>query len=246
MSHESSPCRPHSTSGITLRLALAGLVLLVGTATTGLAGERNLNPAVLPTQSSAYGKTYGEWSGAFWRWVFSQPLAGHPLLDETGEDAANGQSGKVWFLAGTFGGGATREVIVPVGKALFIAVLTTCYVNVPELGDPEWSPEQWKTVSAINASFIDGAEVSCKIDGVEVANLAGYRQRTPLGNEYMCTMPEGNLFDSFGLPAGTYGPAIDDGIYLLLAPLSRGKHTIRFSGSSGNFTSAVTYNITVK
>ena len=44
-------------------------------------------------------------------------------------------------------------------------------------------------------------------------------------------LPDANLF---GIDAGDYAPAVADGFYLLLAPLSPGRHTITFGGT-GNF-----------
>ncbi|HWZ68898.1 MAG TPA: hypothetical protein VNW89_13800, partial [Stellaceae bacterium] len=52
------------------------------------------------------------------------------------------------------------------------------------------------------------------------------------------------------LPEGIYSPAVDDGYYVLLAPLSRGNHTIHFQAEShssfGDFTQNITYNLTVE
>ena len=60
------------------------------------------NPGVLPPNSSVLGKSYGEWGAEWWKWAVSIPLAINPMNDQTGANAAQGQSGSVWFLAGTF------------------------------------------------------------------------------------------------------------------------------------------------
>jgi hypothetical protein len=52
----------------------------------------------------------------------------------------------------------------------------------------------------------------------------------------------------FGLPAGRYEPAVADGFYLLLPPLTPGPHTVTFGGSgnvAGPFTQSVVYDFTV-
>jgi hypothetical protein len=53
----------------------------------------------------------------------------------------------------------------------------------------------------------------------------------------------------FGIPAGTYAPAVADGVYLLLAPLTPGPHTISFGGTAFSFGSSfsqdITYHLTV-
>src|SRR5262249_11776095 len=51
----------------------------------------NANPGVFTPNSSPYGKTYGEWSAAFWQWEFSLPVDHHPLFDTA--PASTGQSG---------------------------------------------------------------------------------------------------------------------------------------------------------
>ena len=58
-------------------------------------------------------------------------------------------------------------------------------------------------------------------------------------------LPAGNLFD---LPAGRYAPAVADGYYVFLKPLSRGWHTITFGGTgylNGEFSINVTYHLRV-
>lgn len=201
----------------------------------------NPNPGVLPINSTPCGKAYGEWSGLWWQWALSIPADKNPMLDQTGEYAAIGQSGPVWFLAGTQGGTAERTVTVPAGNALFFPIVNFVWVNAPEFGDPPWSPEQEANARAVAAAFIDGATgLACEIDGRPVANIEDYRCQTPPGKDYMVAFPEANVW---GIPEGTYGPSVDDGIYLMLAPLSVGKHTIHFAVPG---FLEVTYHLTVK
>src|SRR5438132_1286978 len=75
-------------------------------------------PGVLPPNSAPYGKSYGQWSEAFFQWAFSLPVTAHPLFDTA--DCSAGQSGNVWFIAGNFTGTpVVRNCTIPVGKALF-------------------------------------------------------------------------------------------------------------------------------
>ncbi len=62
-------------------------------------------------------------SGHWWQWALSIPAAINPITDATGEFAAVGQSGPVWYLAGNFGGTTVRTVTVPADKALFFPIL---------------------------------------------------------------------------------------------------------------------------
>ena len=48
--------------------------------------------------------------------------------------------------------------------------------------------------------------------------------------------------------AGTYAPIVGDGIYIMLAPLAAGEHTVHFHGrlpDFGNFTLDILYHLTV-
>src|SRR4051794_31842313 len=58
-------------------------------------------------------------------------------------------------------------------------------------------------------------------------------------------LPDANLF---GLPAGTYAPAVQDGYYLLFDARTPGAHTIKFGGTGnfgGRFTQDITYRLLV-
>ncbi len=212
-------------------------------ATLALAG--NPNPKILPIGSSAHGQPYGVWSGVWWQWAYSFPADSNPVSDPTGEFAALGQSGSVWFLAGTFGTTVTRTVTVPAGQTLFFPIMNQIWINMPEFGDAPWSPEQNLYARALVADMIDqGINLACEIDGVAVNDITSYRCTTPFGAEYMVTLPENNVW---GIPAGTYGPSVDDGYWLMLTPLTPGKHTIHFTAAnSSGWNLEVTYHLTVK
>jgi hypothetical protein len=210
--------------------------------------------SIAPIDSQPYGKSYGEWSGAWWQWCYSIPPDVNPVLtDPTGKYASLGQSGPVWFLAGTFNNEtAVRKVVVPQGKALFFPIINYNWVNFPEYGDNPWSPEQEAMARGLAAQVIESAgELSCEIDGVVVADLMDYRCQTPTDGAYMVKLPRNNIWDVwlplYGLdvdvPAGSYGPCIDDGYYLMLEPLAAGKHTIHFAVNGGL---DVTYLLTVE
>ena len=61
-----------------------------------------------------FGKTYGEWAAKWWQWALAGPAGENAVQDTTGEFCdANQPKGKVWFLAGTFGGTVTRTCTIP-------------------------------------------------------------------------------------------------------------------------------------
>jgi hypothetical protein len=66
---------------------------------------------------------------------------------------------------------------------------------------------------------------------------------------YTTILPEGNLLQALGEPiaAGTYW-GVDDGVYIMLQPLSSGTHTLNFHGRfpQFDFTLDFTYHLTVQ
>lgn len=224
-------------------------------ATTDLPAAENQNPGILPINSKPHGKSYSEWAAAWWQWSVAIPATTNPLLDETGENASVNQSGQVWFLAGNSGGISERSITVPAGKALFFPILNQMYLGFPcdERNLPGCEVDQ--ALEAANdvptlLSFIepsmDGAELACEIDGITVQNLEGYRVRS--SSLYAVTLPNDSIYAGWGLPGGPYHPCVDVGYYLMLAPLSKGEHTIHFTSEAagGVFSLDVTYHITVK
>ena len=196
-------------------------------------GGGNQNPGVLPLGGSAFGHPYGEWAELYWQWVLAQPTSSNPQLDATGEFAGVGQSGPVWFLAGTFGSSAERNITIPSGKALFFAVQPwifgagtfDCEPTVPGV------PCDLPTLHAAAATATDGSSVvEASIDGVPVSDAIGYRAAD--GGSFSITVPADN---PIGVPAGTYAPQVTDGYWLLLAPLSLGAHTIQSHVVSNQF-----------
>ncbi|MBI4602515.1 MAG: hypothetical protein HY721_11200 [Planctomycetes bacterium] len=67
--------------------------------------------------------------------------------------------------------------------------------------------------------------VTCEIDGVPVVNAGSYRAESAA---FDFTLSD--VFVDFGYPPGPKGPAVSDGYWLMLAPPSRGSHTIHFTG----------------
>jgi hypothetical protein len=212
---------------------------------------RNANPQVLPVNSTPYGHSYGEWASMWWQWAFSIPLhdppytgpPNHPLFDETGSLCGVGQSGKVWFLGGVVNvsGTATRDCGVPAGRALFFPIANTECSTLEGNGTTE------AELRACAKASIDGVtDLEADIDGRGVQGLAGYRVTSPL---FSFTLPADNFLEFFGVPGadpGTYYPSADDGIYLMVAPLSAGSHTVHFHAMfNPSFTLDITYNLVV-
>jgi hypothetical protein len=102
----------------------------------------------------------------------------------------------------------------------------------------------WGNGRMSQSSYDELVQVSSEIDGEPVMDLARYRGQSLT---YMLMLPPGNRYDP--LPADTYGPAFDEGYYLMLAPLPVGEHTIHCHatrlGFFGDCHQDITYNLTV-
>ena len=208
----------------------------------------SLGPRAIPPKSKPYGKTYGEWSAAWWRYVVSYPLDINPLNDPTGANCGMGQSGPVFFLVGTTGGAAVRdECVVPVGKAVLFP-LVNFFGGVPEDGA---TPQDARDLISMVTNYID--ELFVTVDGVPLSNLWEYRFASP---DFSYTGAVDNPFDqACGTPGtcyeGYHDTGISDGYWIMLPPLPKGVHTISFGGHfyypdwGWEFEVDVTYNLTV-
>jgi hypothetical protein len=203
----------------------------------GAGAAGNPNPRVLPPHASAYGKTLGEWSAAWWQWAISIPVTAHPLFETAGCDTA--QSGKVWFLGGAFTGTATtRECSVPLGKAILFPVIN---VECSTVEPPPFFGANEEELRECADAFQDTAfDLSATVDGRDIQNLDAYRTQSPL---FEFSAPADNVLF---IPGPVSGESVSDGVWILLAPLSSGEHVIHFAGSFPGFPIDVTYNITVE
>jgi hypothetical protein len=233
-------------------MLLAAVILSFSLASAWAAGGDKDKIKIFPPDSQPYGKSYSQWSAAWWQWACSIPAAHNPLLDQTGQDATINQIGNVWFLAGNFGGASTRSITVPADKALLVPLFNQIYLgfpcddrNLPGC-DVDQALEQANDINTL-LSFIspsmDGAILSATIDGVPVRHLADYR--TESSALYTLNLVEDN---AFALPDGLYHPCVDTGYYLMLRPLAVGRHTLHFTGAiaDGSLNLDITYNLTVQ
>jgi len=233
------------------------LMLLLLFALAACGGSSGLSPdkevskvKPMPINSKPYGKTYGEWSVLWWQWLFSVPASKCPLLDQTGEFATEGQSGKVWFLCGSFGNEEPwhRTVTIPPGTALFIDLASGEADNV---GPRDLTPEQ---LLAEAKAYVDAVNVLyATLDGEPLSdNLYQYRSQAP--GPFSLTVPDktDNIWHFFGFDVVgsawseyTIFPCMADGYKLFLPPLSAGQHELHIKAGIEGYTGEVIYHITV-
>lgn len=190
----------------------------------------------------------GKLAANWWKWVIAIPFDENPMFDETGEFCDVGQSGKVWFLGSTFGFGVwNRSCDVPAGKAIFFPIVPALFF-APEDGETE------EEVRAGANASMDGVNLlKCTVDGIPLQDLLGLKDLFELRAEspaFVLPVPEESILIDFGFPPGARKPAVADGFWVLLAPLSEGEHVINFrmNIARGDFAGSkheVTYNLTV-
>lgn len=211
--------------GVLVVAGLTVVLVLVNNPTPAQADGGNPNPGIIPPHAKPNDKAYGEWAAAWWQWALSIPADRNPLLDPTGQFCDEGQSGPVWFYAGTFGSNAERHCTVPTGKMIFMPVYNWIFGAAVFDCEPTKPgvPCDVPTLRAKAAAAVNAAEiVEVTIDGKLVQDIHAYRQVCP--EPFEITLPEGAVF---GLPAGTFFPHVTDGFWLMLTPLSKGEHTLR-------------------
>jgi len=225
----------------------AAMALLLA-ATTGLADGRNPNPAVLPPGSTPHGRTYGYWAAAWWTWALQFPVEQSPITDPTGAYGSAGQKGPVWFLAGTLDGLAERSLTIPAGKRIFFPLFNV--FNDYSCPDPDMQPAPGQTLEEFLTEGAEAisdmaTELFAEVDDVPIQNLWDYRAHSDM--KMFTKHPSLLAFD----PCLTDGPqpAVATGYWLMLAPLTKGQHTLHF-GSTARFADFefgvdVTYYLTV-
>jgi hypothetical protein len=186
---------------------------------------------VFSPDSRPYGLTYGEWTAKWWQWAYLMPEANNPMVDDTGKNCANNQTGLVWFLAGTGGGAVTRECTIPSDKAILIPIVNVeCDSAVDSSLDTE---AELRACAKADQDTVIAKEIT--VDGFNIGNLDSYRFQSPLFN---LTFPENNIA---GVAPQT-AKAVSDGFWILLEPLSPGSHEIRFKAALGDPTAIGTTN----
>ena len=243
--------------------AAVALAFLLAQVSPALAAP-NRNPGILPPQSRAYGFSYGEWAAQWWAWTLSFPVSADPANDSAPLDS--NQSGEVWFLPGAHIKSTgtisviTHQSTAPAGKALFFPVLTYWADDSDCPVFDTFTPEE---LLAFDTTAWDAnvTLLSCTIDGVPVQGLSdpihsSYRVQTPPFSYTLAS--HDNLLNNFfavgllscNLDGVTVYPAEADGVFLMLAPLSVGQHTIHVFAVIGPLAHPqsekdITYQLTI-
>ncbi len=126
---------------------------------------------------------------------------------------------------------------MPHGKAiLFPVVNVECSTVEPA---PFFGGNEAELRACAKAFQNTATGLSATIDGHDVPDIERYRVQSPV---FDFTAPDNNVLF---IPGPVSGQSVSDGVWILLAPLSRGEHVIHFAASFPGFPLDVTYNITV-
>jgi hypothetical protein len=226
---------------LTSSLAFSWIIVLVFASSVNLQAQ----PEVFSPGSKPHGKSYGEWSEEWWKWLQGIPKDRNPAADTTGAfcDVNQNATGPVWFLAGTFGSKEERSCIIPFGKSILISPIEIICSFADTPGTK--TEEDLKKCAKEDQDKVNFVRVT--VDGVDIPNMREYRIQSSMFN---LSLPENNVV---GVPAQeTTG--VSDGYFVMLKPLSRGEHEIRSTGSlvdvtvqgTQNFAADVIYHVTIE
>ncbi len=231
----------HDGAGRGLWAVLIGLLVAVLPAPAVRAADEKTDPRVYEPGAKIEGKTYAEWSAAWWQWALAVKKDRNPIFDKDGALAAVGQDGPVWFLAGNTGGKTSRTCVVPAGKPVFFPV-----VNVFASAAPDTADE--KHLRAGVKAYTDGAaDLRADLDEKPIPGLDRFRVASAV---FTFTGPDKRADAPFEEAVGK-NRAASDGYWIMLKPLPVGKHTLHFKGKvkqaegTEPFDLDVTYMLTV-
>jgi hypothetical protein len=249
-----------------MRATKASMVATAAAAIVLITGALAASASAAPGKPTTPGPDFASLSAAQWTWeleAVNDPS--HPVVDPNPGtpsspapvNCALGQSGPVWFLAGTtYAQGFTttyRSCSVPPGRTLFFPLIDAWADNLPCPPNP---PTTFTATDLTNfaGSFVDGvdpASLHASIDGRAISNV-----RRAQASGFTYTLPANNAigvaFCGAPYPAGTMTPtpgAYADGYYAELQPMPPGTHELDFGGtqtSNGtSFVEGIHYTITV-
>lgn len=209
---------------------------LVGVTSDALASEGNANG-----QDAKLATTADEDAVGWWQWAAGVEVASNPVLDPTGANCAVDQGGNGWFLAGTFGGEVERSCTIPAHTRVSFPLVNALFINAP--GESYTAEQMYAALDG----FMSGAcDLYLRVDGESL--LGEVESLRLVSDVFALELPEDNIY---GIPAGTYEPAVSDGYFVTLKGLAPGEHTLEFGGAvcDGDavvFSTAATYALTVE
>jgi hypothetical protein len=200
-------------------------------------GDDNNTIRMFSVESVPFGLPFAEWCVRWVKWCLERPIETNPAKDITGKNCRQNQSGPVWFLAGTFGGPATRKCTIPMEKAVMFPIIEK---ECSFAEDKDITTEEDLISRTIDqTSRLSHLEAS--VDGVTLQNLRKYRVQTRV---FDLVFPKSNVYSVQEGPTR----ATSNGFWVFLEPLSAGEHKIYFKGvhTQPDFHTEVTYYLFIR
>lgn len=199
--------------------AAAATVLLASTwASAGDDSRESRAPQVLSSQQvrALTGKSVGQWAAKWWQWAFDHPEV---LSDTTGEFGPLGNvGGPVFYALGSGGDPVRARYEVPGGQFILIPVASYIWTFFDPCVDVSCAAE------IVNHNFLDGiTDVNLFVDGERVRGLRSHFVRLDEDRPLVFNVDAGPIQDD---GYGGILPAVQAGVWVMLAPLSPGKHHI--------------------
>jgi len=190
---------------------------------------------VFPPSAHMFGRTYAEWSAAWWQFTLAIPT------NDPGPSCRPSGNKHVSFLVGIFSPTGQLDCILPKGAALFLPVLNVECSDV-EIGSPFFGADEDAQRACADGIMDQATEVAASVDGAQVASILRYRVASPQFSFGPLPFPNG-----LGVAGGLSGTSVADGVYLMIKSLPVGTHTVTIHGTfpQFGFTIDTTINITV-
>lgn len=189
------------------------------------------------------------------RWALELPHSESPIADETGERCDDGQSGKVWYLAGTFGGPVERSCTISHKKHVFFPLVNLWGINPDTSIDDDAAQQEF--IDFFTEYFPERRAATCaltlRLDGVDLLgdDLAELDELlyVEILEPFEIDINADNYASEFGF-AGGPTPVLTHGHFALLRPLDPGEHVLEFGGAicdgeAIEFETSAVYNLTV-
>lgn len=220
--------RSTNDSALTVAAELGPAIQMTGTETETM--ETTLFPIIAKDGIALD----AEWTAQWWQWV--EPLNNAPILDVGPSDCGLGQSGDIWFLAGTEGGPPVeRSCPVPADKMFVIPLFTAAWDN--EGTENLTVAEKRAVLDGLFSDTVPGVfnskicQLSATVDGVPYSYA---RLASPT------------------FPRRADPEAVADGYWFAVRP-EIGDHVVQFTGALCDFDTGapllkvdVTYQLTVE
>jgi hypothetical protein len=221
--------------------------------TTAAYDTTDISGYLFKPTATVYGKKMAEWSVTWWMWANGTPATSssgqiaNPLLDTTGALANLGAySGTdVFFIGGKFtnvrSSGVIRTITIPHNDLIFFPVAAT-------LEDPISAGTMNPAAMQDSLAYFIGhvADMNIVLDNTIIFTAANHNLYRVKSGQFSYNLPDNNIYQYLGktAPAGTESPAFADGFYVMLAPLTPGKHVLKYNYITARQSQQVTYNIT--